>query len=55
MSLHTAVRLRDGLWAVVEERWVAGFIVEGGKVVECAPYLRSRLSYWVTVARWVCE
>jgi hypothetical protein len=47
-------RLKDGLWAVVEPTWVAGFVVENGHVVDCAPILRARLSLWVTKARWVC-
>lgn len=49
------VDLADGLWAVVTDTWVAGFVVADGRVVDCAPILRRRLAYWVSVARWVSE
>lgn len=45
--------MKDGLYAVVRPDWVAGFVVEGGQVVDCAPILRRRIDYWQTVARWV--
>jgi hypothetical protein len=44
------VDLADGLYAVVRPTWVAGFVVEGGRVTICAPILRRRLAYWATVA-----
>lgn len=47
--------MRDGLWAVVTDTWVAGFVVRGGRVVDCAPILRRRIDYWRTRARWICE
>lgn len=43
--------MRDGLYRVVERHFVAGFVVENGKVTRCAPILRKRLSYWMTVAK----
>ena len=47
--------LSDGLYRV-EHRGggrlavCAGFVVERGRVTLCAPFLRRRLRYWVTVA-----
>lgn len=46
--------MRDGLWAVLTDRFVAGFVVEDGRMVRCAPILRRRIDHWVTMARWVC-
>ena len=40
----------DGLYRVVTKHFVAGFVIEGGKVTQCAPILRKRLAYWKTVA-----
>lgn len=50
----TRVDLRDGLWAVVQPKWIAGFVVEDGRVTMCAPILRRKLGWWATQARWVC-
>jgi hypothetical protein len=44
------VRLRDGLYRVVAPWFVAGFVVEGGRIVRLAPILRRRLAYWLTLA-----
>lgn len=41
---------RDGLWWVETSYLSAGFVVENGTVVRCAPILRRRLTYWKTVA-----
>ena len=43
--------MSDGLYRVVTPYLCAGFVVEGGRVVLCAPILRARLEYWKTVAR----
>lgn len=42
----------DGLYQVTTPILCAGFVVRGGKVKrgECAPILRKRLAYWVTIA-----
>jgi len=45
--------MRDGLYQVTTRYLCAGFVVSGGEVVECAPILRRKIRYWVTVARWV--
>lgn len=43
----------DGLYRVTYKGVCAGFIVESGKVVRCAPILRKRWLYWRTIAVWV--
>ena len=42
--------LPDGLYRVTEPYLCAGFFIEGGKVLFCAPILRKRLSYWMKKA-----
>jgi hypothetical protein len=42
--------LPDGLYQVTTSYLCAGFVVRDGKVVDCAPILRKRLSYWLTLA-----
>jgi len=40
----------DGLYRVVTRYFVAGFVVENGKVVRCAPILRKNLDRWMQQA-----
>jgi hypothetical protein len=40
----------DGLYLVKTKNIYAGFVVEHGRVVRCAPILRKRLAYWITIA-----
>lgn len=42
--------LPDGLYQVTTKYLCAGFVVEGGRVTVCAPILRRKLDYWMTVA-----
>lgn len=49
------VMLVDGLYRVTTSYLCAGFIVAGGRVTACAPVLRRRLDYWMTIARKVDE
>ncbi len=42
--------MQDGLYRVETPRLCAGFVVERGRVVACAPILRRRLGYWMTLA-----
>lgn len=42
--------MKDGLYQVRTRYLCAGFIVENGVVVDCAPILQRRLSYWMTIA-----
>lgn len=42
--------LADGLYQVKTDYLCAGFIVKGGYVIKCAPILRKRLTYWMSIA-----
>jgi hypothetical protein len=44
--------MKDGLYQVTTKYLCAGFVVHGGKVKtsQCAPILRKKLAYWVTIA-----
>lgn len=44
----------DGVYHVTNAYLSAAFAIEKGKVVWCAPILRKRLDYWMTVAAYVC-
>lgn len=48
--------MKDGLYCVTTPYLCAGFVVHAGKPVRtlCAPILRRRITYWLTVAEWVC-
>jgi hypothetical protein len=43
--------MKDGLYQVTTSYLCAGFVIEGGKVVMCAPILRRKIEYWKKVAR----
>ncbi len=45
--------MKDGLYQVTTSYLCAGFIVKNGMVVECAPILRKKMSYWKTIAKWI--
>lgn len=49
------VEARDGLYQVTTSYLCAGFVIEGGRVVMCAPILRKRLSYWKTIAKRLAD
>ena len=40
----------DGLYQVTTRYLCAGFVIQRGQLVECAPILQRRLAYWLTVA-----
>ena len=42
--------MRDGLYRVTTSYLCAGFVVKNGTVTRCAPILRKKLSYWMTIA-----
>jgi len=42
--------LRDGLYRVQTPDFCAGFLVEGGKVTQCAPILRRKIGFWLRLA-----
>ena len=39
--------LLDGLYRVETKFFTAGFIIDHGRVISCAPILRKRLDYWL--------
>lgn len=43
--------LKDGLYQVTTKYLCAGFLIENGVVTVCAPTLRKKLSYWITIAK----
>jgi len=43
--------VKDGLYQVDYGSIYAGFVITNGVVVQCAPVLRKRLSYWMTMAK----
>lgn len=45
--------MRDGLYRVTTNYLCAGVLVRDGEVAICAPILRRRLSYWLTIADWL--
>lgn len=47
------VNLPDGLYRVEHCDICAGFVVEGGRVTQCAPVLRRLWSFWVRIAKRV--
>jgi len=47
--------MRDGLYRVSTKYLCAGFVVRGGVVCECAPILRKKISYWMTIAKRIGE
>lgn len=42
--------MKDGLYRVTTKYLCAGFVMKDGKVIACAPILKNKLSYWMTVA-----
>ena len=45
------IHMADGLYQVMTSYLCAGFVIERGRLIMCAPILRKRLGYWKTVAR----
>jgi hypothetical protein len=45
--------MKDGLYLVVTPSFVAGLVVENGRVVRAAPILRRRLDFWLSRAEWI--
>ena len=42
--------LVDGLYQVVYKGICAGFVLKDGVVLECAPILRKRMDFWMSIA-----
>lgn len=49
------IRLPDGLYRVEHGSVCAGFVIEDGRVVRCAPILRKRMDFWVRRSRRCAE
>ena len=47
--------MKPGLYRVVNQYFVAGFVIENGAVTQCAPILRKNIARWMRVARWISE
>lgn len=47
--------MKDGLYCVMTPYLCAGFVIEHGMITSCAPILKRKLYYWITVARYVGE
>jgi hypothetical protein len=47
--------VKDGLYQVTTDYLCAGFVIQDGFLVDCAPVLRKNINYWMTVAIWICE
>ena len=52
--------LKDGLYRVKTNIYVAGFVVKNGFVYQCAPILRKLINnvsndYLLSIAEWICE
>lgn len=45
--------MKDGLYQVTTSYLCAGFVVRDGKITACAPILRNKIKYWMTVATWI--
>ena len=43
--------MKDGLYQVTTPYLCAGFVIENGRVTQCAPILRRRIAYWMTIAK----
>jgi hypothetical protein len=43
----------DGLYRVTTSYLCAGFVLENGSIVRCAPILRRKINYWMRVAKFV--
>lgn len=43
--------MSDILYQVTTSYLCAAYVVRQGRVVDCAPILRKRLTYWMTIAK----
>ena len=44
---------KDGVYQVHRHEVTAGFSIKDGKVVNCAPVLCKKFSYWQQCAVWI--
>lgn len=45
--------MQDGLYEVDYKQINAGFYIENGRLLYCAPVLRKRFDFWKTIAKKV--
>lgn len=45
--------MKDGLYRVTTNYLCAGFIIKESKIIEVAPILKKRFSYYLTIAKRV--
>ena len=45
--------MKDGLYQVTTSYLCAGFTIKDGRVDLCAPILRKKIRYWMTVAKYI--
>ncbi len=47
--------MKDGVYRVETNYLCAGFVIQAGVLVQCAPVLKKKFAYWKTVAVWIGE
>lgn len=47
--------MKNGLYRVATPYLCAGFVIQNGQVMACAPILRRKICYWKTIAVWICS
>lgn len=45
--------MKDGLYQVTNPYLCAVFVIQNGKVKQCAPILRRKLGYWMKIAKFI--
>jgi hypothetical protein len=45
--------MKDGLYQVTNTYLCAGFVIQNGIITHCAPILRRKIGYWMTVAKFI--
>ena len=43
--------MRDGVYQVTTRNFVAGFVIENGKLKDVAPILKRNILFWLKVAK----
>lgn len=44
-----------GLYRVEYKGICAGFVAENGRIVACAPILKKKMSFWIKIAKRICN
>ncbi len=48
-------KMRDGLYRVKTSYLCAGFVIKHGQIIQCAPILRKKIKYWMTIAKRISD